>query len=140
MSGTASATRTSDGLVSTSPIAPSSSWWVTRMTVRRKFGSTSAGEEISSFPCNDIARDGTSARAERDDACESDPDAADLHARQPFFPQHVGEKDRGDRVERAEHRDECEQPAATREREEGVGRDVAEPDREHRDAPAPPDP
>src|SRR5882762_7862429 len=48
-SGTASAAATSEGLLSTRPIAPSSSWWATRTTVLRKFGSTRLGEETSSF-------------------------------------------------------------------------------------------
>ena len=55
---------------------------------------------------------------------------ASCSARQPLAEQHVGEQHRRHRVERAEHRDEREQPVAAREREERVRRDVAEADRE----------
>src|SRR5215213_9601972 len=51
--GTTSTTRASDGRESTSPIAPSSSWCATRTTVRRKFGSISAGDETSRCPWSD---------------------------------------------------------------------------------------
>ena len=44
-SGTATAISSSEGRERTSPTAPSSSWWVTSTTVRRKLGSTSDGEE-----------------------------------------------------------------------------------------------
>src|SRR5256884_3880199 len=53
-SGTASAAATSEGLLSTRPIAPSSSWWATRTTVLRKFGSTRLGEETSSLPWSEV--------------------------------------------------------------------------------------
>src|SRR4051794_33012302 len=52
--GTASAAGTSDGWLSTKPMAPSSSWWVISATVFRKFGSTSAGDETSSCPCKEF--------------------------------------------------------------------------------------
>ena len=51
--GTASAAATSDGRLSTRPIAPSSSWCAIRTTVLRKFGSTSDGDETSSLPWSD---------------------------------------------------------------------------------------
>src|SRR6185437_8459452 len=48
--GTASTAATSEGRVSTSPIAPSSSWWAISTTVRRKCGSRSDGADTSSCP------------------------------------------------------------------------------------------
>ena len=48
-----SATASGDGRESTSPIAPSSSWWVISTTVRRKFGSSSDGDETSSLPASE---------------------------------------------------------------------------------------
>ena len=52
-SGTASATSASVGRLSTRPTAPSSSCATTSTTVRRKFGSISAGEAIRSCPRSD---------------------------------------------------------------------------------------
>ena len=48
-----------DGRESTSPMAPSSSWWVISTTVRRKFGSSSDGDETSSFPASESTAAGS---------------------------------------------------------------------------------
>src|SRR5215471_14413871 len=52
-SGTASTAGMSEGRLSTSPIAPSSSWCAIRTTVLRKFGSISDGDESSRCPRSD---------------------------------------------------------------------------------------
>ena len=49
-SGATSATSVSDGRLRTTPIAPSAPCSVISTTERAKFGSTSAGEAISSWP------------------------------------------------------------------------------------------
>src|SRR4051794_18753249 len=95
-------------------------------TVRRKFGSWRSGEEMRSCPCSEST---ASPYAQRRDSRERDRDTGELGSGEALPERDVGEEDGGDRVERAEHRDEREQPVRAREREEGVGRDVRQPDR-----------
>src|SRR5580765_6891558 len=140
-SGTASATSSSDGRDSTRPTAPSSSWWVIRTTVRRKFGSTSDGDEISSRPTShSTAQASHSARAQGGDTRERHADPGELHARETLVEDDEREQYRHHRIERAEHRDERKQAAAAREGEQRVGGDVAEADRQHRREPPRADP
>ena len=54
-------------------MAPSSSWWVISTTVRRKFGSTSDGDEIRSLPASDSTADGCYPALERRDPGERAP-------------------------------------------------------------------
>ncbi len=58
-SAATSATSVSDGRFSTTPIAPSSPCSVISTTVRAKFGSTSAGEAISSWPRSEESASGS---------------------------------------------------------------------------------
>src|SRR3954469_19117599 len=99
--------RSSDGRESTRPTAPSSSWWVISTTVRRKFGSTSDGDEIRSLPARESTPQASHLRgAQRGTSRERGCDAERLEPRQALAEQRVGEKERHHRVERAEHRDE----------------------------------
>src|SRR4051794_1347218 len=133
--------RSSDGRESTSPTAPSSSWWVISTTVRRKFGSTSDGDEIRSLPASDSTCTAShSSRAQCGDARHRGRDTGELEPRQPLPEHHAGEEERHHGEERTEHGDEGEEPVLGCEREQRVRGHVAQPHGGDGYEPAPPDP
>src|SRR5262245_15140307 len=79
--GTVSATDSGDGRERTSPMAPSSSWWVISTTVRRKFGSIRDGDETSSLPASESTgrRIANPARPERRSGAVPDALAVRTH-------------------------------------------------------------
>src|SRR5204863_6999984 len=86
--GTAPATSTGEGRVRTSPAAPSSLCSVTSTTARRKFGSSTAGEEMRRCPRSDSTAELCLQSAGQQDAGVQRKDAG------REAPERVGERDR----------------------------------------------
>ena len=82
----------SEGRESTSPTAPSSSWWVISTTVRRKFGSTSDGEEIEQLAGERLhaAQHRTQPARGRATPASATATAASWSARQPLAEERRG--------------------------------------------------